>query len=99
MALKNVTAIIQESYLTPVIESLRRNDVPGVSVMYIKGFGEYRNSFARNSLVDNVRLDIIIDESRVDIIRNIVFEHAGSGIISVTDVDSLYRIRDQKKIS
>ena len=103
MGTKHVIAIIQECCLNDVLEAFRENDVPGVSVANVKGYGEYRNTYSKDSLVESVRLDVFVNDDRVDTVANLVFEHAnngleGSGVVAISPLDVVYRVRDQQVI-
>ena len=104
MSLKKITAIIQESMLSNTISALQKKNIPGVTVSHVKGYGEYINTFSRDSLQPSVKLDIIVKEKDVHTIAEIIMESAGTssegdGIVAVTPMDGLYRIRDRKFIS
>ena len=104
MKIKCVLAIIRESQLNQVIEALRDASIPGVTVTRIKGYGEYVNTFTRDTLEENVKLEIFVSEHEVkDVVRPILnnagTDSQGDGIVAVFDVDELYRIRDRKSIA
>lgn len=45
MALRKVTAIVRTEMLEEIEQHLQAIGVPGISVTYVKGFGNYANFF------------------------------------------------------
>ncbi|MDH5327334.1 MAG: P-II family nitrogen regulator [Gammaproteobacteria bacterium] len=104
MKTKCVVAIIRESQLNQVIEALRDASIPGVTVTRIRGYGEYVNTFTRDTLEENVKLEIFVSEHEVNDVINPILNHAGTesqgdGIVAVLDVDELFRVRDRSSLS
>ena len=99
MALKKVTAIIRCSSLEEVEEALQNIHVPGLSITHVVGFGEYANLVRHDWTSRHARIEMFVDESRVElivrVIRNVAHSGgAGDGIVAVLPVEHLYRIRD-----
>ena len=104
MALKNIVAIIQSTKQNQVINTLQKAGIPGASVMPVKGYGEYINQFSHDSLSNGIRLEVIADEEYVDEIVAIIMDNActgqpGDGVVTVFNIDTVYRIKDKLKIS
>lgn len=104
MALKKVTAIIRCSSLEEVEEALQNIHVPGLSITQVVGFGEYANLFRHDWTSRHARIEMFVDESRVEsivrVIRNVAHSGgAGDGIVAVLPVEHLYRIRDGAELA
>ena len=101
---KCVVAVIQQAKQGQVIHALQEVNVPGASVMFIKGYGEYINQFSRDSLSDGVRIEVLVDEKEVKKVVDIIMNTAwtgqpGDGVVTVSSVDEVYRVRDKLKVS
>ena len=97
-ALRKVTAIIRVSALEQVERRLQELGVPGVTVTKVKGYGEYANFFARDWLVEHVRIEIFLTRERAaEIARAIAAVartgFAGDGIVVVLPVEAVYHVR------
>jgi len=104
MAFKNVVAIIRKDKLNIIIDKLQVSGVSGVSVVEVKGIGEYINTFSRNPLAESVKLELMIDSDKVDDVIKLVMDQAntgieGDGIVAVHNIEAFYRIRDKQKLS
>jgi nitrogen regulatory protein P-II 1 len=72
--------------------------VRGITVTKVKGFGEYANFFEHDWEVGHARIEIFLRQERVTEIVNAIIVEArsgisGDGIIAVTPVEAVYRIR------
>ncbi|MFA5372275.1 MAG: P-II family nitrogen regulator [Sideroxydans sp.] len=77
--------------------------VNGISVMRVKGYGEYANFYSPEGLTSHVRLDIYTAARCCDDIAQAIMDAAssgvpGDGIIVVHPVGKVYRIRQRKMI-
>lgn len=103
MAFKTVTATIDVQRLEEVEKCLHALGVPGVSVTATKGYGVYKNFFQRDWLVSHARIQLHLQEERVEEVVEAIMSsaHTGSeddGLIVISPVDDLYSIRDRAKI-
>ncbi len=103
MELKKITAIVRSEQLKNVENRLKGPDVPGITVDHVKGYGEYVNFFARDWMSRHARIEIIADtrlaRSIVKAIAEVVHTGtAGDGIVYVTPVEQVLRIRDQHTV-
>lgn len=99
----NVTAIIRGDALEKVERRLQEIGVNGISVMRVKGCGEYANFYSPEGLTSHVRLDIYTAAKCCDDIAQAIMDAAssgvpGDGIIAVHPVGKVYRIRQRKMI-
>jgi nitrogen regulatory protein P-II 1 len=102
--MKEIKAIIQPFMLTKVIDALKeRDDLPGVTVSEIKGFGNAEGSqdkIIEDSIgyVKKIKLEIVVSDKIADEVVNIISTHAhtgrpGDGKIFVYTVDEVVKIR------
>jgi nitrogen regulatory protein P-II 1 len=103
--MKKVEAIIKPFKLDEVKERLREAGVSGMTVYEVKGFGRtggktevYRGSAYVVDFVPKVRLEIVVKDSMVAEVVEVITRAAktgkiGDGKIFVTPVDEALRIR------
>ena len=101
MSLKHIIAFIREDKLHHIIDSLRELKVDGVSTAYVKGYGEYINTFSLDPLVESVKIEIILPSERVNEVVELIINEAytgveGDGVIAVSAIENFYRIRDKQ---
>lgn len=98
MHFKKITAVVRTSVAEGVEGTLRRMRVKGVSVSRVKGFGEYASLFTGDWLCEHVRIELYAAGNEVDPIVEAIMESAhtglaGDGMIAVTPVETIYRIK------
>ena len=103
--MKLITAIVKPFKLDDVKDALKAAGVNGMTVTEARGFGRqgghvetYRGAEYKVDLVPKVRLDILVDQSVVDQVVDVLVKAAGTGKIGdgkvwVTDVSRVVRIR------
>ena len=103
--MKLITAVIKPFRLDEVKEALKASGASGITVSEVRGFGRqgghtetYRGAEYKIDFVPKVRLQIVIDDERVDdvvstIVRVAATGKIGDGKIWVTDVERVVRIR------
>lgn len=103
--MKLITAIVKPFKLDDVKDALKAAGVSGMTVTEARGFGRqgghvetYRGAEYNVDLVPKVRLDILVDQSVVDQVVDVLVKAAGTGKIGdgkvwVTDVSRVVRIR------
>jgi len=97
-ALRKVTAIVRTSVLEKVEEALKIVRVPGISVTKVKGFGEYANFFSQDWMVEHAMIEIYLRQESADEIARAIIEAGrtglpGDGLVIVSPVETVYRIR------
>ncbi|MEO7760572.1 MAG: P-II family nitrogen regulator [Casimicrobiaceae bacterium] len=100
MDIKLIIATFPRRNLEAVEERLRHINVERVDVCKVRGYGEYRNFYTRDWMVDEVRLDIFTRQDEVDGITAAIMEGAHSelpvaGVIAVVPVEKFMLIRTQ----
>jgi len=103
--MKLVTAIVKPFKIDEVKDALKDVGVQGMTVTESRGFGRqrghtevYRGAEYQIDFVPKVRLEVLVDESLVDRVVQVVMDTArtgtiGDGKIWVTPVEGVYRIR------
>jgi nitrogen regulatory protein P-II 1 len=102
---KLITAIIKPFKLDAVKNALREAGVQGMTVGEVQGFGRqaghtevYRGAEYEVDFVPKVRLDIVVEETEVDRVVDVIVassrtDKIGDGKIWVTAVERIVRIR------
>ncbi len=98
MDIKHIIAIIRRDRLEPVEQKLQEIGVERINVSKVKGYGEYRDFFARDWMVEEVKLEIFTKNEEVDAIAAAIMEAAhtgvpGDGVVAVMPVEKLFLIR------
>jgi len=104
--MKEIKAIIQPFMLPKVINALKEHeDLPGITVSEVKGFGKTRAVGAKNIVVEEsigyvrkVKLEIVLPDHLVEEVVAIIYDNAhtgqfGDGKVFVSTVDDVMKIR------
>ncbi len=103
--MKLVTAIIKPFKLDDVKDALKAAGVTAMTVTEVRGFGRqgghtetYRGAEYQIDFVPKVKLDIVLDDSQVDLVIDALVAAArtdkiGDGKVWVTDASEVVRIR------
>ena len=103
--MKLVSAIIKPFKLQEVRESLVESGVIGLTISEVKGYGRqkghtemYRGAEYSVDTLPKMRLDILIDDERVESVIETITKSAstgkiGDGKIFVTNIEEIVRIR------
>ncbi len=103
--MKLITAIVQPHRLDPVREALTEVGVHGMTVTEVKGYGRqkghteiYRGTEYTVSYLPKTKVEVAIDDSRVDdvvaaIVQSARTGHIGDGKIFITELLGAVRIR------
>lgn len=102
MEFRKITAIIHADRLEEVEAVLLKLGVLGAAVKKVQGHGGYRNFIGSAWLLSHVEVEIFIGQPRAEEIVDAILEitHSGGegdGIIAISPVESIYRIRTKKK--
>jgi len=103
MRIKKITAILPTNALPKLEEHLLATGVPGVSIDRVRGFGHRANYFSRDLMLNNMRVEIYIAESKCDdLIQAIVNldskAHVPSGILTVENVETMINLNTGKTV-
>jgi len=103
--MKLVTAVIKPYQLDAVKEALHALGVAGLTVSEVQGYGRqkghtevYRGAEYDIALVPKIRIEIVVDDSDVADVTDIVVKAAqtgriGDGKVWVTSVEEVIRVR------
>lgn len=93
-----ITAIVRRMVLETVEQQLQALGVPGITVSHVKGYGEYKDFYARDWSITHARIEIFTGRDDAERIVDTILAVAasgepGDGIIAILPVDAVYRIR------
>ena len=102
MDVRLIVAIIRRDKLEQVEKRLEEIGVERISVSKVKGYGEYHDFFARNWMVEEVRVEIFTRKDEVKSVAEAIMDVAhtglpGDGIVAVVPVEKLYLIRTRSE--
>ncbi len=92
MEFKKVVAIIRNSELEIVGNRLKQLRVDGLSVYSVKGYGEHANLGKSDWMVTNAKIEIFVEQAKVDDIVSSILETARSGMVAILPVENLFKI-------
>lgn len=95
MDIKLIIAIIRRDKLEAVEQRLKGTGVERINVSKVKGYGEYHDFFARNWMVEEVRLEIFTKHDEVEKITTAIMNAAhtgvpGDGVVAVIPVEKFF---------
>ena len=98
MKYQKVTAIFNIFKLEDVEKRLQDLRVCGLSVTKVKGYGEYMDFYSHDWMTAHVRIEIFTLPEKVAAVVNAIIETAhtgisGDGMVAVSPVEQIYRIR------
>ncbi len=100
-----ITAVIKPFKLDEVKDALESNGITGMTTTEVRGFGRqgghtetYRGAEYKIDFVPKVRLELVVEESQVDLVVDTIAnvagtEKIGDGKIWVTAIERIVRIR------
>ena len=102
MDIKLITAIFPRSRLESVEKGLQNIGVERVDVSKVKGYGEYRNVYTQDWMVDEAKLEIFTRADEVEDVAREIIDAAhtgepGDGVIAVLPVERLFLIRTRSE--
>ncbi|MEO5669894.1 MAG: P-II family nitrogen regulator [Ramlibacter sp.] len=103
MNFKHVIAIVRPEAVESAEAKLRSIGVGGLTLVKVRGFGEYKNFFRSDLLSDHVKIEIFVEESKVDALVEALLEVTrsdvpGAGIVAVTPVERFLHLRTGNEI-
>jgi nitrogen regulatory protein P-II 1 len=102
MDIKQIVAIIRRDKLEEVEKKLQSMGVERISISKVKGYGEYHDFFARDWMVEEVRLEIFTRKGKVETITAAIMDAAhtgepGDGIVAVVPVEKFFLVRTRSE--
>ena len=98
MKFRKVTAVIPRESLNSVERALRETGIPAITVTQAKGYGEYKNFFARDWKVGTARIEIFTTCDEAERIASVIMNAAHSvvagaaGIVAILPVQQLFHV-------
>lgn len=104
MAINLVVAIVRESLAKSIVSKLYENNIPGVSISPVRGYGEHVNVYSQELTDESVRLEVFVSERYAQHTADIIMQTArtgleGDGIVAILPVGDMFQIRDHKKLT
>lgn len=104
MSFKYVVAITSSEFAVSVEAKLLSLGIGGITLSKVKGFGEYRNFFSRDWLTEHTKVEIFVEDAKVDALLEVLRELAntgevGGGIVAVVPVYEFLHLRDGTEVS
>lgn len=98
MNFKYVVAIVPPETVDSLEERLRSIGVGGLTLTRVKGFGEYKNFFSNDWFSEHTKIEIFVEESKLEGLVNALLETArsdvpGAGVVAVMPVEKFLHLR------
>ena len=107
--MKRIAAVVRPEKLEPLKEALFQAKISGMTIYQVHGCGNqhgwkeyFRGSEAFLNMIPKVKFEIIVEDSRVDEIVDVIVDVArtgevGDGKIFISSIDSVVRVRTGEK--
>ncbi len=107
--MKRIAAVVRPEKLEPLKEALFEARIAGMTIYQVHGCGNqhgwkeyFRGSEVFLNMIPKVKFEIIVEDSRVDEIVDVVVKAArtgevGDGKIFISDIESVIRVRTGEK--
>ena len=95
--MKKIECIIRSERLTVVEQALRSEQISGMTISEVKGFGRQRQRAAAKIKVEIYAIDVEVDKI-IRVITQMAYSgKVGDGKIAVLPLDNVIRIRTQEE--
>lgn len=107
--MKRIAAVVRPEKLEPLKEALFQAKISGMTIYQVHGCGNqhgwkeyFRGSEIFLNMIPKVKFEIIVEDSRVDEIVDVIVDVArtgevGDGKIFISSIDSVVRVRTGEK--
>lgn len=107
--MKRIAAVVRPEKLEPLKEALFQAKISGMTIYQVHGCGNqhgwkeyFRGSEVFLNMIPKVKFEIIVEDSRVDEIVDVIVSVArtgevGDGKIFISSIDSVVRVRTGEK--
>ena len=107
--MKRIAAVVRPEKLEPLKEALFQAKISGMTIYQVHGCGNqhgwkeyFRGSEVFLNMIPKVKFEIIVEDSRVDEIVDVLVKVArtgevGDGKIFISDIESVIRVRTGEK--
>jgi len=98
-----VVGVVRCDRLKAVEQGLLRIGVDGMSVVPVRGFGEYKDLFRKDLLCEHARVEVycpreIAEEVALAVLKAAHTGLPGDGLVAIEPVDALWRVREQRRL-
>ena len=98
-----VVAIVHGLALEAAEAKLHELGVRGITVTKVKGYGEYANFYARDWMVDEVKIEVFAARDQAERIADAILDAAhtgspGDGIVAILPVETLLSARTRAEV-
>ena len=99
-----IMAYVTEMRLEHVERALMDAGVKGISVSWVKGYGEYKNFFSRDLLCcSHAKIEVFALREDTDAIVDLIMKNANtggpsSGLVAVQPVEKIFRVRTGERV-
>lgn len=99
--MKMITAVVRTTSLEDIVSSLEAAGIRGMTIVEVKGTGE-EVSLNRPYTIHH-RLEIVVADDKTEDVAGIILQHgrmcmAGDGLIAVTSLDYMIKIRTEERL-
>lgn len=100
--MKMITAIVRTTCLEGIVKSLGDAGIKGITISEIKGVGEQVELFKPYAI--HKKIEIIVPDEVVEKVTDLILEHGhtclpGDGLIAVSPIDYMIKIRTKERLS
>ncbi|HKJ76238.1 MAG TPA: P-II family nitrogen regulator [Gammaproteobacteria bacterium] len=100
MAFVKVVGILRTTCVDQVERALCDIHVPGMTVIRVKGFGDYANFFRNDLMDEHARFEVLVPEERSEEVARVMMEaaysgSAGDGLVTIEPVARAFKVRKQ----
>ena len=107
--MKRIAAVVRPEKLEPLKEALFQAKISGMTIYQVHGCGNqhgwkeyFRGSEVFLNMIPKVKFEVIVEDSRVDEIVDVIVDVArtgevGDGKIFISSIDSVVRVRTGEK--
>ena len=107
--MKKIEGIIKPYKIEEIKNSLVEIGIHGMTVTYVEGFGHqgghteiYRTSEIAVSFIPKIKIEVVVDDNKVDAVIDAIIKHAktgsiGDGKIFIYNIENAIRIRTNEK--
>jgi nitrogen regulatory protein P-II 1 len=102
MDFKLIIAVIRVDKLEEVEKKLREIGVERINISKVKGYGDYQDFFARNWMVEEVRVEVFTRQEEAEAISAAIMDAAhtgvpGDGVVAVMPIEKLFLVRTKSE--
>lgn len=99
MKMRYVVAIIRSDGLESLEKALRTSvNVRGLTITKVTGYGEYANFFSNDKLSERTKVEVFVEEAKVEEVTDAITRYAytgtpGDGVVAVIPVETFFHVR------